>query len=1036
MQRDSRCYSAPVDAIRWNRIESVFEAALGMAPDERDAFLAGACEDEGVRQEVRALLEADGQAGAFLEEPAAQVPDPDELTRPTLAPGMVLSQRFRLVRFLASGGMGEVYEAEDLELGEHVALKIVRPDMARDAAMMQRFRREVHLARQVTHPSVCRCFDLFHHPGPQAGAQADAQTGPQAGPRARNAPEGSKSPRAEGRERPLTFLTMELIRGETLADWLAREGPLTPAQALPILQQIVAALTAAHERGIVHRDLKASNVMLDRSAPGLRVVVMDFGLAMSPGSGDDWLTTRGQVLGTPACMAPEQLMGGEVSPATDVYALGVLMHRMLTGRTPFEAEDTRVQTSRRPGESPPAPRRHAPELDPRWERVILRCLEHFPGARYASAHEVLASLRAATPRPRAQRWRQVAAVLGSVAFAGLVTGTLVLAPPLELSMVRHAPQGTTQRVVELVERSLEEIQLAAEARDHEAAHAWESAENGYRRLTELRPDDVGHALRLATVQTRAGKAQEALALLDALRARRGDRTPRTAVEIALAEAEAAELTADYERSLRAATRAVQRGQELGDDHLRGHAHYREARAHWRLGHHAQALAHVQTAAELYAAAGDRIGGAGALVLQANVHEEQARPDLARTLYEQALTSYRAAGHQEGVVEVLTNLAIVVAGEAHDRALALLEEATTVARAIRDRDGEARALHNQAWIYKTQGAYDPARTFYERALALAEEIGNESIQSSAMSSLASILRMQGKLRESVEMDEKALRLARASGDLEGISRRLNNLGLTLRLQGDLSGALGYFQEALDAARSLNDQRGVAQRLTHMAAILRMQGQLDEAQGKLEQALAVHETITDPGGHAFTLRSQGLLFLARGELVEARRALEKAQAVGEQTEPAEELLTRRALAALALAEGKLDQAERLVRGVIEERTALEHRGEALDGWLLLARIELRRARVAEARAALDEAKRLQMQPEDQDLERSLRTRLITAELDAAEGKRALATARLEAVARDARGAGMTELAGEIERAQAALAEGEETGQPARGPARPGR
>jgi tetratricopeptide (TPR) repeat protein len=997
MQRDSGCYSAPVDVTRWKRIQPVFEAAVGLAPDERDVFLVAACEDEDLRQEVQELLEADGHAGEFLEEPAARVPDPDELTRSTLPPGMVLSQRFRLVEFLAAGGMGEVYEARDLELGVDVALKIVHPETARDADMMERFRREVHLARQVTHPSVCRIHEMFHHPGP-----LDGQSG--------------TSPGTSCRERSLTFFTMELIRGETLARWLTSKGPLTTAQALPIIQQIVDALTAAHERGIIHRDLKASNVMLDSSRPALRVVVMDFGLARPPSAGEDvWITRPGQVLGTPACMAPEQRMGGGISPATDIYALGILMCQMLTGHAPCEAENTRAQALE-PAAAPAPPRRHLPDLDPRWERVILRCLEHLPGARFASAREVLASLRELAPRPHVRRWRQAAAVLGSVALAGVFIWTLVLAAPLRPALT-HVPPEVTPGALGFVQRWLQEIQLVTEARAYETAHAWEEAAACYRVLTELRPDRVDHHLGLATGLTRAGHADQALAVLDALRARPATAAsePRVAVDIDLVEAETAEAAADYRRSLRAATQAVQRSLRL-DDRLRGHARYREARAHWRLGDLDQALAGAQIAAALYQKGGDPISWAGALALQANVLESQAQTDQARALYEQALTIYRDAGHQAGILEVLINLAIVVAEKERNRALAMLEEAAGIAAAIGDRDGEARALHNQAWIHKNQGAYDVALMLYKQALALAREIGNESLQSAALSSQASILRMQGKLEKAATKYIEALSLARQIGDREGMSSRLNNLGVTLRLQGDLRRALRYFDEARALADALGDERRVAQRLTNMGTILRMQGKLAEAQGKLNQALTVHERITDPEGRAFTLRSLGLLWLARGELVEARTALNDALAVGNLAEAAETLLAQRALAALALEEGDLDAAEVLVQQVIDERTALAHRDEALDGWLLLARIHLGRARVARAQAAMREAEPLAKL--SQDLERRLRTRLVAAEIAAAAGERSLAAATLAAVDKEADGADMVELRLEIQLASAAL------------------
>jgi len=164
---------------------------------------------------------------------------------PAFTAGDMIAQRYRVARFIARGGMGEVYEADDLELRERVALKTVRPEVAGDTLAVERFKREIQLARKVTHPNVCRIFDASHH-----RPDGDASSG-------------------------VIFLTMELLVGETLAERLRRKGPLQPAEALPIARQVADALHAAHQAGIVHRDLKPGNVMLVEGRGSLRAVVTD-----------------------------------------------------------------------------------------------------------------------------------------------------------------------------------------------------------------------------------------------------------------------------------------------------------------------------------------------------------------------------------------------------------------------------------------------------------------------------------------------------------------------------------------------------------------------------------------------------------------------------------------------------------------------------------------------------------------------------------------------------------------------------------------
>ena len=308
-----------------------------------------------------------------------------------LAAGQVLAGRFQIVARLGEGSIGEVYEAADLELEEQVAIKVLRPEIARDPEVLHRFRREIQLARRVTHPSVCRTFDLFHH--------------------------------SEGEVR-FAFITMELLRGETLEARLQREERIAPAEALPLVAQIADGLQAAHQAGVVHRDFKSANVMLAAGPDGVRAVVTDFGLAWSSSVAAS-ATRTGTLIGSPAYMAPEQVRGEAVTPATDVYALGLVLYEMVTGSLPFSA-DTAIGTAiKRLREPPTLPRVHAPELDPRWEKVIMRCLESDPAERFATPVEVARALEAprrvrasgiaGSRRQRRSRWTLAAGLAAVVA---------------------------------------------------------------------------------------------------------------------------------------------------------------------------------------------------------------------------------------------------------------------------------------------------------------------------------------------------------------------------------------------------------------------------------------------------------------------------------------------------------------------------------------------------------------------------------------------------------------------------------------------
>src|SRR5438552_9278553 len=206
-------------------------------------------------------------------------------------PGRLLAGRYRIIALLGVGGMGEVYRADDLTLGQSVALKFLPDDAAHDEALLERFRNEVRIARRVSHPNVCRVYDV---------GEVDGQT----------------------------FFTMEYVDGEDLASLLRRIGRLPNDKAVEIARQLCAGLAAAHTKGVLHRDLKPANIMLDGRG---RAKITDFGLAV--GVEDD--KGGAEVSGTPAYMAPEQLAGRGASVQSDIYALGLVLYEVFTGRKAF-----------------------------------------------------------------------------------------------------------------------------------------------------------------------------------------------------------------------------------------------------------------------------------------------------------------------------------------------------------------------------------------------------------------------------------------------------------------------------------------------------------------------------------------------------------------------------------------------------------------------------------------------------------------------------------------------------------------------------
>jgi hypothetical protein len=271
-------------------------------------------------------------------------------TGEALTPGTLLSDRYRIVGLVGRGGMGEVYRAEDLRLGQTVALKFLPAAVAEDPQRLAQFHHEVRIARQVSHRNVCRVYDI-----------------------------------GEGHGR--VFLTMELVDGEDLASLLKRVGRFPEERATEIARQICAGLAAAHECGVLHRDLKPANIMLDADG---RVRITDFGLAGLVGSFADIRS------GTPAYMAPEQLAGRDVSERSDIFALGLALFEIYTGKRAFDAS-TIAELLRQHDEGVHVSQSAGRALDPAVERVIQRCLSREPVERPASALAVSAALPGGDP---------------------------------------------------------------------------------------------------------------------------------------------------------------------------------------------------------------------------------------------------------------------------------------------------------------------------------------------------------------------------------------------------------------------------------------------------------------------------------------------------------------------------------------------------------------------------------------------------------------------------------------------------------------
>ncbi len=333
-------------------------AHAGAGPDT-EATLTGAAPEEGATVAPQTPPSRKIPSAVPPQRPAKPLHRSNPLTSSDpisggrFASGQILAERYRIVALAGRGGMGEVYRAEDLRLGQVVAIKFLPKEISQDASALARFHSEVRIARQVSHPNVCRVFDIGDVDG-------------------------------------MAFLSMEYVDGEDLASVVRRIGRLSQDKAVEVARQICAGVAAAHERGVIHRDLKPANVMLDGAG---KIRIMDFGLAAIAAS-----VQGGEIrAGTPAYMAPEQLEGREVTTKSDIYSLGLILYEILTGKRAFEATTMPELVKLREQGTITNPSTLVKDLDPLIERVTMRCLEKDPAKRPSSALQVAAALPGGDP---------------------------------------------------------------------------------------------------------------------------------------------------------------------------------------------------------------------------------------------------------------------------------------------------------------------------------------------------------------------------------------------------------------------------------------------------------------------------------------------------------------------------------------------------------------------------------------------------------------------------------------------------------------
>ncbi len=824
MREHPEIVSQPGDLMtnRQDRIRGIFLEAVELPLDRRGAFLDDAChEDADLRSEVERLIAADHEPPAFVFRPPPSPP-------PRLEEGQLLAGRFRVVRFIAAGGMGDVYEVDDLELHERLALKTIRSEVVSHGRALARFKHEVQFAKRVSHPNVCRIHDLGTHRGPAAD---------------------------------VVFLTMQLLAGETLGQRLRRDGRMNLPEALPLVVQMAEALGAAHDAGVIHRDFKPSNVMLT----GTKAMVTDFGLARSAAAGEDAasaeLTESGNLVGTPAYMAPEQLTHGELTPATDIYALGLVMFEMLTGKRPFHGATPLDSALKRLTEAPPPPDRLVPGLDPRWGTVILRCLEREPAKRYQRTGDVI---RALTPGAesatqtltgfvpgfvgrfvkRPLPWFAVASVLLVVAAVGSVW-----------FLGRHSPPKEALRWYEEGTRAL---------RDGTPFTAMKSFE----RAVQLDGDfTLAHA-RLAEAATELDSMDKAKS--EMLRA-----SPPAYQSFFLSAEEKLRLQAVYFVLIKDFAQAAAKYKELA---ARVGSAERPAvlvdlgRAYESGGKFPEALASYSESAQ-------RDGQFAAAFLRRGILEvKQQQSAKATDDFDKAEQLYRTEGKSEGLTEVLYQRSSLLRRSGKlEESRAPNEKALEMARATGDEYHQIRALLVLSFLSNNSGDTEGGQQQAQQAIDLARRAGIDVLAASGLIEIGNALFLKGDNAAAEPYLRNAIEAAKRFQAVRVEARAELTLGQLLEKEGRIEEAVPVAKGAFDDFQEVGDKSNANRAAIPVARMLRYLGDFEAAGVLFRQQVQVAEEAKDQGGIAFAVQGLGSVLLLQERYPDALASFNRSAAV---------------------------------------------------------------------------------------------------------------------------------------------------------------
>ena len=891
------------------------------------------------------MIDAAGAPTMADLSPAAPV------TANVLLPGMLLGRRYELVSLLGEGGMGAVYKAMDRELNRPVALKVIRPELAKQKSIIERFKQELLLARQITHRNVVRIYDL---------GEADG----------------------------VKFITMEFIEGEDLRSLLLRKQKLTPEEAVDITQQACRALEAAHSTGVIHRDLKPQNIMRDETG---RIVVMDFGLARTMSS--DGMTRTGALVGTMDYMSPEQALGQTLDQRSDLYTVGLIMYELLTGKMPFAADSAIASLVKRTQENVAPISDHDEAIPRSVSNIVSKCLERDLNLRYQNAAELLSDLDAwqgnragATlsfnakvgPWGQGLPWPLIATVATVILLASLgwvfrdkllpVSKQHVAAGPQVSLAILPFRNASGDPSMDWLGPSLAEM-LSTDV-GQSAQLRTVSQDRVHQVLSDLR---IGPGASIdPTTVSRVAQFSSADTLVWGQYAKFGDQIRVDATLQDLKHDRRVPLKIDNvsEKDIPAAVdrlaETVRQNLALSRDilqELKASSFQPSSKSPEALRAYEQGLELLRQGKNLDALKS---------LQSATAQDPQFALAFAKTGEAYSRLGYDTEAEQAArrAVELSENLPpaekyLITADHfrvAKDFPKAI-ESYQNLARVSPDNPDIQAALGN---IYENTGDFAKAREFYEkilannpkdaatllamgrveilsgnpqasldplnRALSLAIELDNQEQKGTVLHVLGAAYSYLNKPDDALQYYKQALEIRQRLGQKKGIADGLNQIAQTYDGLGKSDLAFQNYNSALQIYRDIGDRQDTGAVLVNLGQFEDDHGKFDEALKFLKESLQIQRDVHNQDGEALCLNNIGNTYLAKADYDNARIYFEQALELREKINvPSDIATTLHNLAEVSAKSGQYDQAlSQYMRALQLYRDAHDLHGAAMEGF----------------------------------------------------------------------------------------------------------